>query len=174
MKRPISLLLLTIGVLAMPGRSRADSFTFSISGNSQQGTATSFSLSTTPGPLGMTIKHLTIVTPLADPLVPVLFGDVGTSIQSVIIDAFNTLNGVPTLVGTLEFDNDFVVSVVDSASQPGDPIATVTFNYQTETTTVIGGGGGSGPSPTPEPSSLLLLGAGLLGLWPLTRRRYRN
>lgn len=38
---------------------------------------------------------------------------------------------------------------------------------------VIGGGGSSGPSPasTPEPSTLLLMGAGLAGLYRLRRQR---
>ncbi|MGH9347055.1 MAG: PEP-CTERM sorting domain-containing protein, partial [Vicinamibacterales bacterium] len=38
---------------------------------------------------------------------------------------------------------------------------------------VIGGSDGSGPSPaaTPEPSTLLLMGAGLAGLYRLRRRR---
>lgn len=36
---------------------------------------------------------------------------------------------------------------------------------------VIGGGESKGPSPTPEPSSMLLMGAGLAGLYRLARRQ---
>ena len=160
-----ALAALALIVLAMPGRCRANSFTFTWNGNTQQGTVLSFLLGTIGGPPPKpTINQLTIETPLTDPLVPILTGVAGSVIpnQTLILDSFNTVNGVPTLVGTLEFDNALVVSVVKSvtASQPITPIAIVKFDYQTETTTVVGGG--PGPTPTPEPSSLLLLGTGLL------------
>jgi hypothetical protein len=166
-KRPIYFLLLLVGVLAMPSRSRADSFTFSVSGNPQQGTVIALSLGTFGGPPPKpTINQLMVVAPVNDPLVLILSGDVGMGFQSVIIDAFKAVNGVPTLVGTLEFDKDFLVRVVDSVPvQGGNPIATLTFNYETETTTVVG-------SPTPEPATLLLMASGLTFL--AGRRGWRS
>jgi hypothetical protein len=159
MKRPIYFLFLIIGVLAMPSRSGADSFTFSVSGNPQQGTVIAFSLGTVGGPPPKpTSNQLMVIAPVNDPLVLILSGDVGTGFQSVIIDAFNSINGVPTLVGTLEFDKDVLVRVVDSVPvEGGNPIATLTFRYETETTTVVG-------SPTPEPATgvVMLLGVGMV------------
>lgn len=175
MKKPIYSLVLMIVILAVPGRSRADTFTFSLNANPQQGDVLSFQLSTLGGPPpAPTTNELTIVTPLSDPLVAVLIEDVKTAtlINSVIIDAFKTVNGVPTLGETLEFDKDIIASLVTS-SIGGNPVEKVTFNYEKETTTIIGGGGGGGggTTPTPEPSSLILLSTGVAAVLACSRLR---
>lgn len=159
--------------LAMPGSSRANSFTFSVSGISQQGTVTAFSLGSSGGFGGRTVNLLTISTPLSDPLTLAISGlGKGAQFQTVMIDSFKSVNGVSTLVGILEFDGD-VLSGIALSAPGGSPLDNLTFTYLTETTTVVGGGGGPGPTPTPEPSSLLLLSTGLFGLMGMALLRRR-
>lgn len=63
------------------------------------------------------------------------------------------------------------------------PFTSVTLNTTTDIVVEVrqirlgdisgGGGGGGNPTPVPEPASLALLGAGLLGLGAMSRRRRR-
>lgn len=158
--------------LALPACTKADTFTFSISGSPQQISVTSFSLgvSVGPGPGMHKTGILSIVTPLPDPLGAVLSSDFHgrTEIPSVTIDAYKDINGVSTLQGILEFDKDFVTAIGFSGLG-GQISETLKFSYVSEKVTIVG----SGPPPPgfPEPSTLILIGSGIGALCALRKKQ---
>jgi hypothetical protein len=165
---PIFLVICWMAQFSMPPKALADSYTFAVDGSSQE-PLTAFSLSVGQGfrPANL----LTISFPLGDfqgqTSIPKL--SVGSQVQAVTIDAYKNENGVLTLVGTLEFDQDQVGSISFGTPENGVPLENVTFAYESETSNLAGGGTGRGPIPTPEPSGFDLLGAGLICVACLTR-----
>ncbi|HEV3420779.1 MAG TPA: hypothetical protein VG075_10780 [Candidatus Acidoferrum sp.] len=164
---PIFLVICWLAQFSMPPKALADSYTFAVNGSSQE-PLTAFSLC-----LGQGLRPVNVLTisfPLADSQgqtsLPEL--SVGSQIQSVTIDAYKSENGVLTLVGTFEFDQDQVESISFGTPESGVRLENVSFAYRSETST-FAGGGGPGTTPTPEPSGFDLLGAGLICVACLTR-----
>lgn len=180
MKKAVHLAALLGATLMMPALSSADSFTFSISGNPLQVPVTSFSFGVSGGSgaggIGVGTHRrsdVSLVTPLPDPLGSVLSTDLhgGTGIASMTLDVYKDISGVSTLIESLEFDKDLVVSLAISTNG-NTPSEDVTFAYESVKLTVPGGGTGPvSPPPAPEPATLILLGGGVAALCALRKKR---
>jgi hypothetical protein len=167
MKRSLYLLALVVVAMLAPVRSKADSFTLSMSGSSKVTDLTSFTLG--PGK-----DKFTVVIPVSAGLGPSFFKDAMDSkgITSITIDDYKTIHGVPTLVETLKFGTDLVSTIGESGlgNNPTDKVI-FSFDKVTYTYSGVGSGPGPGPSATPEPSMLILLGSGIAGLCGLRKKQ---
>jgi PEP-CTERM motif-containing protein len=159
------MVVLGLGML-MPRLAAADTFTFSLTNTGLATDLDGFAINTVAKVATIEIFVSAPNKPTIDRLL--FFQDNAISISTIFVNEFQVINNVSTLVGTLEFENDFITSSrgVNNNGGPFDDSIAFTFDYSTVERLAP-----PPPTPTPEPSSLLLLGTGLLtGLGALRRK----
>jgi len=157
MKTTLYSLVLVAAVLLMASSSKADSFTWSVDGNSTETNIGSFSMNSGHNQFSINVSS-------GSSLATMLWLDswLNKGFSTVLINDYQTVHGHQVLVATYEFDTD---SILDFNS--GRNSDSVIFSYKQWSDP-------SGPTPkAPEPSSVLLLMAGMAGLALLPKKTLR-